>query len=352
MSVKGIHWAQSVHGVGPFKKCLLLNLGERHHIDTGICTVDQMMLARDSDMTDRTARKYLKELEEQDKLITRKLMRSGKGWQTHYVLHFDRTEPQPVEGSRKDVPAQKPALSRNAASGSNEVSAGTQLPDPTGTQLPDPTGTCVPAHKEHEGYTKDSRSTSDLKSDTSGSRKTKTPPPLVDDTPILEAFEKLWAIWPAKGRERSQSKADCLHQLRRCAKLQPVASLVIAARAFAAKTEAQYVPGLDRWLKQGRYEHFLPKDLAERAAAAPREAPTESPPDRDGNPVDWDAAVAKYVRSGIWPRHLGDRPDDPDYRGPLAPLEAIMANGKYGQLHVKVVAMNIDRLRAAKRAAA
>lgn len=354
MSVKGIHWAQSVHGVGPFKKCLLLNLGERHHIDTGICTVDQMMLARDSDMTDRTARKYLKELEEQDKLITRKLMRSGKGWQTHYVLHFDRTEPQPVEGSRKDVPAQKPALSRNAASGSNEVSAGTYVPDPTGTQLPDPTGTCVPAHKEHEGYTKDSRTTSDLKSDTSASRKSKTPPPLVDDTPILEAFEKLWAIWPAKGRERSPSKADCLHQLRRCAKLVPVASLVIAARAFAAKTEAQYVPGLDRWLKQGRYEHFMPKDLAERAAQPQPSGAASAraePLDRDGNSVDWDAAVARYVRSRIWPRHLGDRPDDLGYRGPLRPLETIMANGRFSDMDVKVIRLNIDRLRAEQSAA-
>lgn len=345
MSVKGIHWAQSVRGVGPFKKCLLLNLGERHNIDSGLCIVDQMMLSRDSEMTDRTARKYLKELEEQDGLIERRKVRSGKGWMTNYVLNFDRTDPQHIVVNRKDVPVQKAVSDRKLRSGSNPEVTGSCVPDPTGTRVPDPTGSCVPVHIEHEGYTKDSRSTSDLRSDTGATSKSKTPLPVVDDTATLEAFEKLWTIWPAKGRERSASKSCCLDQLRRCAKLKSVASIVVAARAFVAKTEAQYVPGLDRWLKQGRYEHFMPKDLVERATSpsAPSQA---APADQNGDAVDWDASVAKYVRSGIWPRRLGPRPDEFGYAGPLAPLEAILANGRIGQLNVQNIRLNIDRLRA------
>lgn len=347
MSVKGIHWAQSVHGVGPFKKCLLLNLGERHHIDSGICTVDQMMLARDSDMSERTARKYLKELEEIDQLITRKMVRSGKGWQTHYVLHFERSGPQDIVGSRKDAPPQKPDLRRHHAAGSKAVSAGTGAPDPSGTGAPDPSGACAPVHIEHEGYTLDSRLKSDSEeSDTSKpSRKSKARDG-GDDTATLEAFATLWTIWPTKGRERSRSKSCCLDQLRRASKQQPIAAIIAAARLFVGKTEPTYVPGLDRWLKQGRYEHFLPKDLAERAASPTSDGASASPAPE----VDWSAMVARYIRSGIWPRHLGDRPDEFGYCGPLAPIDAVFATGRFGMADKVGLKANIDRLRAARAA--
>lgn len=71
----------------------------------------------------------------------------------------------------------------------------------------------------------------------------------------------------------------------------------------------------------------------------------------DDSSIDWDSAVARYARSRIWPRHLGDRPDDLGYRGPLRPLETIMANGRFGDMDVKVIRMNIDRLRAEQSAA-
>jgi len=350
MSVKGIHWAQDIHGVGPYKKCLLLNLGEAHNIHTGLCIIDQVMLARDSDMTDRTARKYLKELADDDKLISRNVVRTGSGWQTHYVLHFDRSEPQRVVGSRKDVPAQKRELSRKLHSGSNQVSAGTQVPDPSGTQVPDPSGTCVPAHKEHEGYTKDSRSSSGKKPDKPDAPSTKKPKG-EDDTEILESFDRLWSLWPALGKERSASKSDCLDQLRRSAKTGSAPAIVEAARRFVAKTADQYVPGLHRWLKQRRFEHFLPPDLVDMAqtehrAGQPTAAPQAKPSD---DPMDWATAVKRYALDGVWSqKRLGARPDEFGYRGPLAPVEVLLATGNFGFADPRGLKDTIDRLRAAQ----
>lgn len=155
MSVKGIHWAQEVRGVGPMKKCLLLNLGERHHIDTGLCIVDQETLARDSEMAVRTVRKYLAELEAEG-LIARKIVPSDLGRITHYELHFGVLRPQDVEGVRQTAPdpengggpANQEGVRQTAPDGS-----GNCVPDGSGTQAPDGSGNCVPVHiRKHEEH--------------------------------------------------------------------------------------------------------------------------------------------------------------------------------------------------------
>lgn len=160
---------------------------------------------------------------------------------------------------------------------------------------------------------------------------------------VRSEFDGLWKLWPDVGRKRSKAKDLCLAQFARsCREVSPT-HVVEAAAAFVRKQNPEFTPGLDKWLRDRKFEHFLPQ-----AAELPLEPRVNAanPPDRDGNAVDWDAAVAKYVRSRIWPRQLGDRPDDLGYRGPLRPLETIMANGRFGDLDVKIIRMNIDRLRA------
>ncbi len=112
MSVAGIHWAQDMRGVCPYRKALLYALGERHHKDANIVDCDQVMLAQDAGMTDRTVRKYLKMLVD-DGLIT--VVTDGR--RNRYRLHLSRKKPlskpkaetQDVVALRKDIPESKSA---------------------------------------------------------------------------------------------------------------------------------------------------------------------------------------------------------------------------------------------------
>jgi hypothetical protein len=155
----------------------------------------------------------------------------------------------------------------------------------------------------------------------------------VDDMLVLEAFERLWAVWPRRGKERSRSKSCVLDKLRAAAKRFAPAAIVDAAAAFVGKTEERYVPALDRWLAQGRYEHFI-------AGASLFSEPTKS----NVEPIDWSAAFREWQKSGFWPRHLDCRPDEPGYRGPLAPLKDALAAAPPGHPVCRGLRANIARL--------
>lgn len=158
MSVKGIHWAQDARGVGPMKKCLLLNLGERHHIDTGLCIVDRERLADQSEMSVRSVGKYIAELEA-DGFLTRKVLPSERGRITHYELHFDVKAPQALEGVRQTTPDPSADADDPNPGGVRQTApdrSGKQAPDRSGSSVPDPSGNCVPPkrqlHEEHEEH--------------------------------------------------------------------------------------------------------------------------------------------------------------------------------------------------------
>jgi hypothetical protein len=241
MSVKGIHWAQEMRGVCPYKKALLYALGERHNKDTGICCPDQVMLANDAGMTDRTVRKYLKQLED-DGLITRKVSSNGRGLVTHYILHLDKRLPQSAGTNRKGVPDTKRKAVPVGPNGKGVPVAQADQPE----RERQPTGSCVPVHKDTNNHEVSS------------------------NEDVRGAFDKLWSIWPAKGRERSKAKVKVLDQFRLSAKKPGGMAVVDAARAWLRGKDPQYVPALDRWLRDGKFEHHLPKpvtahDLQDRA---------------------------------------------------------------------------------------
>lgn len=277
MSVQGIHWAQDMRGVCPYKKALLYALGERHHKDQNIVVADQVMLAADAGMTDRTVRKYLRELEA-DGLVSRRVVgRAGGGRVTHYILALNRRAPQAAGPKRKDVP--DPDAERVSGPIRKDVphrSAprnGTPVPDQCGTLLPFPKDT-----KIHEEDKKDG---------------------------LTASFDSLWASWPAKGRERSKAKAKVLEQFRISARNTAAADIVASAAAWLRGKDPQFTPALDRWLRDGKYEHNLPSNTA--AAAARTEG-------------DWPANLRAWLDTGAWRPAWGPTPDKRGYRGPLGPL--------------------------------
>lgn len=241
MSVKGIHWAQEMRGVCPYRKALLFALGERHHKDQNIVVADQVMLADDAGMTDRTVRKYLNLLV-QDGLISRRTVGiPGGGRRTHYILAFDRRKPQENGPDRKAVPVSKP----EGNSGPVRKEVPVSKADQTGSCVPDRSGTCVPFPK-----------------DTIEHEEQKTP--VIDFKPD---FEALWALWPAKGRERSKAKAKVFDQFKLAAAAAGGPPIVASAKAWLRGKDPTFTPALDRWLRDGKYEHNLPTAAAGPAPA-------------------------------------------------------------------------------------
>lgn len=88
------------------------------------------------------------------------------------------------------------------------------------------------------------------------------------DPLIVQAFEIVWAAWPAKGKERSGSRDVCLRAFAKATAKASPAALKIAAAAYGAKTKPQYAVGLNRWLKVGQYENFLPSPQAVKRTEA------------------------------------------------------------------------------------
>lgn len=291
MSVKGIHWAQEMRGVCPYRKALLFALGERHHKDQNIVVADQVMLADDAGMTDRTVRKYLTLLES-DGLISRRVVGiPGGGRRTHYILAFDRRKPQQNGPDRKDVPVSKPE--RNSAPVRKEIPL--YEIDQTGTSLPDRSGTCVPFPKDTIEHAVSPSSEGDIRKPSKQKRE------------ASPEFDRLWAVWPAKGRKRSLAKAKVQAVFTRLIAECPADSIIAAAKAFVRETDHQFAPALDRWLKDGKFEHYLPSQ-------APVAVET-----------DWPAVLADWLANKGWPEALGPKPHEPGYRGPLEPLRALIA---------------------------
>lgn len=151
---------------------------------------------------------------------------------------------------------------------------------------------------------------------------------------VSKAFLEIWNLWPGQARVRSKSKAQCLETLKRaCGQRQP-AMMVEAVRRFVKTIDnPKYVPALDRWLKDGRFEHFLPADNVHQL------------PLREG--VDWQAVLNRWREDRHWPRTAGDPPDHPGYAGPVDLLEKIIAEFTPGHPTAVVVRRLLDQRRRA-----
>jgi len=102
-------------------------------------------------------------------------------------------------------------------------------------------------------------------------------------------FDRLWHLWPDRGRERSKGEVLCRAAFEVACSEHTADRLIAAANAFLAKTEERYVPGLHRWLQTRRFEHFLPSTGAvAHPAPEPRleHRALTRPPGRAGECLD------------------------------------------------------------------
>lgn len=345
MSVPGVKWAFSVSGLEPVAKLVLVALGEIHNKHTNLCFPDQAMLARECSMSDRSVRAHLTTLEDLG-FISRRRTSKGRGLITHYTLHMEHLEPT----NRKDGPVRTDTQPTGRPFPVGRLNP-TGRPFPTGkggatgTPLPvgdgganrklsvTPTGNGLPVHIEEPELTRRSIDR-----------------PVVVDRPVtlpshsderdksdaaFEAFEAFWQSWPAPGRRRSPAKSKCFEFFKRTAVKHSAASLVDAARAYSKSlTNPTYAMGLDRWLREGRFEHFVEKrDLFSTPASAPA--------------VDWAKLFRTWFETGSWPSKAGEPPDEPGYRGPAELLLEYLPKFSPDHAAVRGLRRNIDARKAA-----
>lgn len=292
MSVRGIHWAQEMRGVCPFKKALLYALGERHNKDTNLCCPDQKMLAQDAGMSDRTVRKYLGLLRDDGLIEFRTVGRSGGSRVTHYVLRFERRTPQAQGAMRKDTPVRDPE--KRAALKRKDLPD--QKADRTGKQLPDQTGTLLPFPNE------------DTK------RHEETPTPSGQDLvfeEIWKAFRKVHTANKNISRVKGKAKTRTVF-MRKAKKADPSLIRRLAFEEISrqrAKNGGQFLPGLIPWLNSEPWDTGEPVTPVAAAQAQP----------------DWSGALRDWLANKGWPPSLGPKPHEPGYRGPLDPLRTLIA---------------------------
>lgn len=86
-------------------------------------------------------------------------------------------------------------------------------------------------------------------------------------------FDRAWKAYPAKGRERSKSRAKTLPIWRDAAKAAGGSDRLADAVARYVREDQTHKgecgpPAFDRWLRDGRWEHWLPEARAPAAGGA------------------------------------------------------------------------------------
>lgn len=290
MSVQAITWAYEQVELEGVPRFVLVTLANRADEDWS-CYPSVAILQRDTGYKDRAIRNAL-EMLETNGYLTRQRQRNPDGSLGRYRFYLQRHRmPLGVlaavnAGGRKT--AKKPEqIHRPAPDAARK---------PTGTSCQNPTGTSCRTTKPNKQDSNRQTLMSDAK---------------MNGTGLTTAFDVLWALWPAKGRERSKARDKVRDAFAKAVEHRPPELLIEAARKFVAKTEAQYVPALNRWLEQGRYENFLPVDQAKQPGLFDSDA-------------QWAARLKVWLTNGSWPQDAGPKPDEPGYSGPADQLEAIL----------------------------
>lgn len=342
MSHIATNWAFAVRGIPPMAKLVLIALADRHNKDTNLCCPDQKMIAADVCMSDRTVRKFVNWLEHSG-LISKRIQSKGIGVTTYYTLHLGITEAQPVETNRKDVPK-----------GQNDQSEG------------GPTGTSVTTNRNVE----DNQTEAAFRNKGTGSNRNQP------ESSVSKETDKGSNSKPSKPRpEKSVAEANAAlttkSELQK-AGIYSVGVALLKAEGIEDQVARRFLGGL---IKKSSIaivhaaiqaasqdppidaRGFLSGVVEKRARQAglrraPETKPGQLATDVHGEPVDWSEAVERYRKSGWWnSKKLGERPDELRYRGPLKPLEALLATGRFGGLDVRIIRLNIERLRAEQSAA-
>lgn len=100
----------------------------------------------------------------------------------------------------------------------------------------------------------------------SGSDEPVSCPKRSDDVPKEDRFAEAWKAYPAKGRERSKSQAKTRPIWREAAKAAGGEEALLGAVKRYVRDDQTHKgecgpPAFDRWLRDGRWEHWLPDKL-------------------------------------------------------------------------------------------
>lgn len=255
MSIQAVAAAIDLQGLAPATKLVLLLLANRHNGDTGLCFPKQETLAAEAGMSVRSLRTHIIELEKAG-LICRAVFRLGNGQadQTHYTFPFlDRQNLPP-----KDLDRKKSSL-RPAKSGELDRQTVAAPIDKPEENRKEPEDTAIPK-------------TEDL---------------------APKALEAIWAKWSAAGKKRNQTnRGGCLKLLRKIGKTHDLRDVTRAALRYARETDPDFHQGLDTWLKNGRYENFIPPKASLLTAR------------HDAELSDLELAFQRFAQTGEW---IGDR---------------------------------------------
>ncbi|HAH11522.1 MAG TPA: hypothetical protein DCL48_15620 [Alphaproteobacteria bacterium] len=222
MSIQAVAAAIEVEDLPPATKLVLMLLANAYNGHTGQCNPDQERLAKEASMSVRSLRDHLTALERKG-MIARdtKYLGRGKGAETHFRLLFLDRQNLPEQKIERQTSVVRPAKSRTIE---RQVVAAVDKDEPEVNR------------KEPED----------------------TSPEQPKDVAKL-ALETIWAKWSKDGRERVQTnRAGCLKILRRLEKAHDLRDVTRAALRYAKATDPAFHQGLDTWLKNGRFENFLP----------------------------------------------------------------------------------------------
>jgi DNA-binding Lrp family transcriptional regulator len=257
MSIQAVAAAIEIEDLAPATKLVLMLLANAMNGHTGQCNPDQERLAKEASMSVRSLRDHLASLERKG-LIARDTvyLGRGRGAETHFRLLFLDRQDLPVQTMERQTSVNRPAKLRTME---RQVVAAVDKDEPERNR------------KEPE--------------DTS---------PEVNQQDVAKlALETIWAKWSKTGKERVQTnKGQCLKLLRKIGKTQDLREVTRAALRYARTTDPDFHQGLDTWLKNGRYENFLPPK-----ASLPTLAPQ---PELS----DLERAFAYFAKTGEW---IGDR---------------------------------------------
>ncbi len=231
-------------------KLILMLLAESHNGHTGECFPSQKWISEASGYSESTVQKSLKEMED-DGLLKRQTERMGrgKGSRTNYILGCEILDPRIIDLYSTPL-----------------------TPPKNGTYTPDNQGS-VDNRKEPER--------------TGRSEQEKL------------VVEELWKISPTENRKRT-AKKQVLSAVQRLHKSDDLQAIVSAWKSCLADPESQrenfkYVPGLHRWLRDRKFEVWLPRQVIDESLLPEVELPEW--------PADLELSFRIFARDGNWIGH-------------------------------------------------
>lgn len=255
MSVQAITWAYALRGLSSGQKFALVTLCNRCDEDWS-CYPSVKLIAEETGMSERAVREHLDALEALG-AMKRDRTRNSDGTLGRY-RYFVQRQFQPVAKSaggknKGKEPAAKPANGEK------------------------------PRQPAAKSAGQENRQLEPSETITLG-----------------DQFEALWAMWPAKGRTRSKAKAKVFDQFKRTCEKQDPEQVLNATKLWLRANKPEYAPGLDRFLRDGRFEHHLPSGNVVALVSA----------------AEWQDRLNAFESMNHWQEAWGPTPGSPGYRGP------------------------------------